>query len=217
MGWECQNCHSFFVTRKPSLYIHILILQEWLPIPDIGREVPWGNADPRIIEQLFAAAGAGMSPFEQGRLGRFLKKELWPLEVQKWRDGVFGRALTTGFALFVFFSFLRLWAPRRRRSKPKPEIKETSKHRKTQPYARFKRIKELSILIPWFEVGTPHTRSKLQKVLFKILVWHDGFKSKHRRPFCGGPFSPHTYQLDTSALHTRFGLASERWQTKRCF
>lgn len=25
-----------------------------------------GNADPRIIEQLFAAAGAGMSPFEQG-------------------------------------------------------------------------------------------------------------------------------------------------------
>ena len=26
----------------------------------------WGNADPSLIEQLFAAAGAGMSPFEQG-------------------------------------------------------------------------------------------------------------------------------------------------------
>ena len=123
MGWECQNCHSFF-TRGSLAYIYT----SW-SCKSGSQEVPWGNADPRIIEQLFAAAGAGMSPFEQGRLQLSEERKLWPLEVFVWRDAVLGE-LWLPFAVFVFFSFLRLWAPRRRRSKPKPEKKKLLNIRK---------------------------------------------------------------------------------------
>ena len=108
-GMRMPELPFIFHTRKP-FHTSWSCKSGW-KIPDIGREVPWGNADPRIIEQLFAAAGAGMSPFEQGRL-QLSEERIMTLWRFSYGEMVYWESFDDWICLICFLFFFEALSPK---------------------------------------------------------------------------------------------------------